>query len=278
MLPRITFSTLACPAWSVETVIANARTYGYDGIEWRGGNAGHINPNASPAQRTALRDHMRDANLFSLAVTGYTKFVSDIAAERAANADDLKRYLDLAADLDAKYVRAFLGELGPHQTLVQVYPRIIEAIQSCVSYARSVGVGIAIEHHDDFVRTASLLPILEQVTDTSVGAVWDIANAHSAGEATEQGAQNLRDRILYVQIKDGTGQNSNWRLTNVGEGDVALRQAIQLLHAQNYQGAFSVEWEYAWHPELEPPGRALPHALRHTRALLSEFYPDGARA
>lgn len=278
MVPRVTFSTLACPAWSVETVIANARTMGYDGIEWRGGKAGHINPDATSAQRAALREQMRDANLVSLAVTGYTSFVSDDATERAANADDLKRYLDLAAEIEANYVRAFLGELEPHQTLTEVYLRIVESIQSCVEHARKVGVGIAIEHHDDFVRTAALVPILEQVTDAAVGAVWDIANAHSAGERAAEGAENLGRRISYVQVKDGTGQYQEWRLTHVGGGDVALRQAMELLHAQNYLGAFSIEWEYAWHPELEPPERALPQALAHTRALLADAYLQEARA
>lgn len=279
MSPRVTFSTLACPAWSVETTIANASAFGYDGIEWRGGGAGHINPNASRSQRAMLREQMRDANLFSLAVTGYTSFVSDDALTRAANVDDLKRYLDLAADIDALYVRAFLGELAPGQTPDRMYPRIVEALEQCVTHARSAGVGIAIEHHDDFVRTASLVPIIESVKDSVVGTVWDIANAYSASENAAQGAHNLHDRISYVQIKDGVGQHEQWRLTNVGEGDVPLRQAFKLLHGQNYSGAFSVEWEYAWHPELEPPDRALPQALAWLRTALQEtFMSDGEPA
>lgn len=270
MFVPVCFSTLACPQWSVETVIQNARAMGYDGIEWRGGEAGHVHPNASRAARAELRERIRDANLFSLAITSYTSFVSDDARVRAANMDDLKKYLDLAADTDAKFVRAFLGELEPHQTVPEMYPRILEALQPCVEHARSVGVGIAIEHHDDFARTASLVPILETLTDGRVGAVWDIANAFRVTESADDGAKNLYGRILYVQVKDGSGRGDDWRLTNLGDGQVDLARAIQLLRAQNYQGAFSVEWEYAWHPELEPPERALPHGLAYTRALLND--------
>lgn len=273
MLPRVTFSTLACPAWSPETVVANARSMGYDGIEWRGGESGHVNPDLARGARAELRQRVRDADLFSLAVTGYTSFVSDNPAVRAVNADELKRYLDLAADLDANYVRVFLGELGPGQAREQMYPRIVESLAQCISHAQSAGVGMAIEHHDDFVQTSALVPILEQLKDPSTGAVWDIANAYSAGEGAEQGAQNLAGRIFYVQVKDGVGQFAAWRLTDVGKGSVPLRQAMQLLHAQNYAGAFSVEWEYAWHPELEPPEHALPHALRTVRSWLKAFYP-----
>jgi hypothetical protein len=35
-----------------------------------------------------------------------------------------------------------------------------------------------------------------------------------------------------------------------------------------YSGAFSIEWERAWHPELEPAGIALPAALNHVRKIL----------
>jgi sugar phosphate isomerase/epimerase len=272
MLPCVTFSTLACPHWSIASIVAAARAMGYDGIEWRGGGDGHIHPRATRDERNTLRAHMRDANLFSLAVTSYTNFVSDDAKTRAANVDDLKKYLDLAADLDAKFVRVFLGELEPTQTISKMYPRIIAALQQCVEHARRVGVGIAVEHHDDFVQTKSLVPILNALPDAAIGAVWDIANAHRAHESASDGIRNLGERISYVQIKDGAGRGANWKLTNVGEGEVELKRAIELLHAHNYRGAFSVEWEYAWHPELAPPERALPQALTHLRAMWNEIH------
>ena len=87
-------------------------------------------------QRVQLRERMRDANLISAAVTSYTSFISDDPAKRAAKVDDLKRYLDLAAEIDAKAVRAFLGELEPQQTLDSVIPRIVESIAQCLPHAR----------------------------------------------------------------------------------------------------------------------------------------------
>ena len=55
-----------------------------------------------------------------------------------------------------------------------------------------------------------------------------------------------------------------------------LSQAFELLLANDYQGAFSVEWEYAWHPELDPPEIALPAALRTVQALLAAAQPESA--
>jgi len=272
MLPKITFSTLACPAWSVETVIANARAYGYDGLEWRGGDAGHINPKASAQERASLRGQMQDAGLICAAFTGYTRLVSDDPAERAATVDEMKRNLDLAADIGAPYVRTFVGEFPPQYTHAEMYPRILEILQQCVEHAHQTGVGIAIEHHDAWVRSATIVPILAELPASAVGAVWDFANAYSMREMPDEGINNLRGRIFYTHVKDGTGHEKQWRLTNVGTGDVPLRRALQLLHEQNYMGALNVEWEYAWHPELEPPEVALPQALEYLRGLVKEIY------
>jgi len=86
----------------------------------------------------------------------------------------------------------------------------------------------------------------------------------------------LKNRLAYVQVKDGTGRSPDWRLCPVGEGDVPLRHAFELLLANDYQGALSVEWEYAWHPELDPPEIALPAALRTVRGLLASIQTESA--
>src|SRR5512133_3865729 len=121
----ITFSTLACPNWQLETVLAKATEYGYDGIEWRGGSNGHVHPDMSTTKKSFVRQSCADAGLMSLAVTTYTSFVSASARERQANVVELRRYADLAAELGAKYVRAFLGEL-PQNTRIDssIYKRI----------------------------------------------------------------------------------------------------------------------------------------------------------
>lgn len=268
MTNPLTFSTLACPHWPAETVIANAAAFGYNGLEWRGGPQGHVHPALSPMTKATLRQAVADAGLTSLAITAYTSFVSDNAIERQANVDELKRYADLAAEMQARYIRAFLGELAPGAEVTSTYPHIIECLAHAAEYAASVGVIIAIEPHDDFVRSASVAPILQSVPHPSLGVIWDIANAFSAGEEPDEGFSVLGQRLVYVQVKDGVGRGPNWQLTSVGHGQVPLARALQLL--ANYTGAFSVEWEYAWHPELDPPEVALPQALQHIRALLRQ--------
>ena len=76
---RITFSTLACPNWQIETIIAKASEFGYGGIEWRGGPQGHVQPDMSADKKSSLRQLCSEAGLTSLAVTAYTSFVSSLS-------------------------------------------------------------------------------------------------------------------------------------------------------------------------------------------------------
>jgi sugar phosphate isomerase/epimerase len=273
----ITFSTLACPGWQIETILAKASEFGYDGIEWRGGPQGHVQPDMPAAKKNLLRQRCSDARLISLAVTAYTSFVSDSAEERQANVDELRHYVDLAAELGADYVRAFLGEL-PEGTKIEssMYEKISDCLREAAAHAQSLEVIIAVEPHDNFVLSSSITPLLARIQHPALRVIWDISNAFAADENPSEGFALLKDHIAYVQVKDGRKSRDGWQLCSLGKGNVPLSEAFKLLLSNEYQGAFSVEWEYAWHPELDPPAMALPAALRTVQELLAAAQPESA--
>jgi len=273
----ITFSTLACPNWPIELVIARAMEYGFEGIEWRGGTHGHLQPNLSPAKLSAIRQQCLDANLTSLAVTAYTGFVSSSSKERQTNVDELRRYVDLAATLGARYVRTFLGEL-PEGTKIEnsMYDKIAGCLREAADHARHLDVTIAVEPHDTFVHTPSIVPLITRVEHIALSVIWDVGNTFAVGEDPAEGFRLLGERIAYVQVKDGRISKEGWQLCQLGQGNVPLSQIFELLLDNAYQGAISVEWEYAWHPELDPPEIALPSALQSVRKLLEAAQPESA--
>ena len=260
--PLITFSTLACPEWDIRTVISRAQEFGYGGIEWRGGPQGHLRPGMPLSEIRDLKKRMLDSGLVSLAVTAYTTFVSPDERIRTSSLNELKRYLDLAAEAGAGFVRTFLGELPNGADRSDAYPYILDCLKEGAAYASACGVAIVIEPHDDFVLARSIDPILKQIDQPSLSVIWDFGNAYAAGEEPEEGFGLLKGRIAYVQVKDGRGRGQSWRLCPVGQGEVPLAKIFGLLLDAGYQGAFSIEWERAWHPELDPPEVALPAALR----------------
>jgi len=271
------FSTLACPGWTIEAIISRAAEFGYEGIEWRGGPQGHVQPTMPSAKIAGLQQMSMDTGVSAIAVTAYTTFVSQLAEERGRNVEELKQYVDLAAELDAPYVRTFIGEL-PKGTKpdASLYEKIAECLNIGSEYAESVGVKIAVEPHDDFVRASTIVPLLTRVQHPALRVIWDLGNSFAAGEEQEEAFDLLKNRIAYIQVKDGMGRVPHWRLCPVGEGEVPLQHAFALLQANGYEGAFSVEWEYAWHPELDPPEVALPAAWRAVHGLLADVQAESA--
>ena len=274
----LVFSTLACPGWSIETTLEKAVEFGYGGIEWRGGPDGHIQPGMPARDKATLRKITTDAGLTSLAITTYTSFVSSLAEERSSNVDELRRYADLAAELGASFVLAFLGELPADTQLEgQIYENICGCLSIASDYAATVGVQIAVEPHDNFTRSSVISPIFHQYpSHPDLRVIWDVGNTFAVGEEPAEGFDLLKDRLAYVQVKDGKRDGSRWQLCPIGDGDVPLARAFELLSEYGYEGAISVEWEYAWHPELDPPDIALPAALRTVRKLLSTVSSETA--
>ena len=266
MANAFALSTLAAPEWPAEVVIERAAAFGYDALEWRGGPDGHVPPSLSAAQLAALARRQHAAGLTALAVTAYSSFVADDVNVRQANLDDLRRHCDTAAALGAPFVRAYEEELPPGVRPEALYDRIAEGLAAAAEYAQRVGVAIALEPHADFARSAVAAPILERVPPPALRVIWDVGNAYATGEDPAETRGRLRARLAYVQVKDGTGHGDAWRLTDVGQGAVPLAWAIQSLVADGYAGAFSVEWERAWHPELAPAEVALPAALKVLKA------------
>ena len=204
----------------------------------------------------------------ALAVTTYTSFVSHLAEVRNSNVDELRRYTDLAAELSAEYVHAFLGELPDGTNLdAPIYENISDCLNLASEYATSVGVKIAVEPHDNFARSSVVLPVFDQ-SHPDLRVIWDVGNTFAIGEDPEESLELLQDRLAYVQLKDGKRGEFRWQLCSFGQGNVPLARALELLSAHGFAGGFSVEWEYAWHPELDPPEIALPAAVRTVRELL----------
>ena len=254
----------------METVIARAAAFGYDGLEWRGGLDGHVSPALPPEARQRLRRWVAEAGLASLAVTAYSRFTSAEASERAVQLDHLRRHLDLAADLGAQFVRTFVGQLPPGRTAAEALPAICESLSLAAKHAASRGVIVAVETHDEYVHSTAIAQIVSQVGHPALRALWDFGNAFAAGEDPAEGLRVLGPYLGYVHVKDGMLQGAAWRLTRLSEGQVPLAATVRGLLAAGYRGGLCVEWERAWHPELDPAETALPAALAAVRRWLAE--------
>ncbi|HEY63206.1 MAG TPA: sugar phosphate isomerase/epimerase [Caldilineae bacterium] len=271
----ISFGTLACPDWTIQEVIRAARKYGYDGVELRGADRQHISPEFTPIERRDVRHRFEDAGLQIVAITAYTRFAQVDPDALQGQVDTIKRYVDLAVDVGAPVIRTFGGQYPEDADREALFDTMADALRQAGEYAAQADVKIVLETHDAFSLGAVTGDVLNRVNHPAVGALWDIMHPFRFGESPQETCQHLQGRVYHTHLKDGhlrpeKGPGGH-ELCLPGDGDVPIKEIMQLLIADGYQGSWCLEWEKTWHPELPDTEVALERFVTLIRGYLEEL-------
>jgi sugar phosphate isomerase/epimerase len=266
---KVSFSTLACPDWTMPQIIAMAVSHGYNGIELRfvqGEDSLWKLPVFSGKDLALTKWALADQGLTISCLDTSCRFHSPDATERARWITEGKRMADLAAELGAPGLRVFGDTIQPGTDRASTQSWIAESIRELAEIIAATGVEIWIENHGDFAAGAETAAILEQVASPKTGVVWDPANSFVATrEQPAAGAARLDVAIRHVHIKDLRHDGDGVKYVLTGEGDFPLLELKATLQNLNYDRFVSFEWEKKWHPEIADAEIALPHFARWFR-------------
>jgi sugar phosphate isomerase/epimerase len=272
---RLAFSTLAFPGTTLARAASRGSEYGYQGIELRLIDGELIDPSMPASARATVRQTVAAVGLPIVAVDSSIKLTGDDPGP------ELSRFLELASDWECPLVRVFGGGLSDDPRLrreeLEGAARVLEA---GIPLAERTGVAIAVETHDSFSSAAVVAELLAMVESPRVGAVWDSHHPHRMGESPGEVYDLIGQRVLLAQVKDARRapeRADGWQLTLLGQGEVPVREMLELLDRGGYQGWISVEWEKRWHPEIEEPELALPQHIELLRAWQREARGAEAR-
>ncbi len=268
----LAFSTLGCPDWSFEYAAEQAARCGYSALEVRVLDD-DIVPSQLPRQRIdAIKDICQRTGVSIVALGLSTRFSSSDADERIQNQQELKRYIELAADLGVPMVRTFGGNVDEGQTLDQAIEWVTEGISGAVPVAADREVVILLETHDAFCRGEEVARALEPIDSPWVGAVWDVHHPFRMGESIEDTWRLIGPRVKHVHMKDARLlADSSWQLALMGEGEVPCHDILGLLMREGYEGYICAEWEKKWHPEIEDPKIAMPQHAQILKQWMAEL-------
>src|SRR5437763_14991440 len=107
---RISFSTLACPNWTMPQIIAMAAGQGYEGIELRfvqGEDSLWKSPVVSGKELASTKRELAGRALNMSWLDTSCRFDSPDEAERGRWIREVKRMADLAAELGAQSIRGY---------------------------------------------------------------------------------------------------------------------------------------------------------------------------
>lgn len=244
-----TFSSLACMEASFPELLNYAKGAGYDTLELRLDKQDNICGMPKESIPLVLMQE-KGVSILDLG-TGVS--LLDYSPEKIAKA---KENVDLAAYVGAKGIRLFVGA---HVKTLSDTPNqdidgIIHSVNEIAAYAAPLNVEIWLEIHSWFSSGKNMKLILDKVTEKNVKVIWDVIHSVEFCEEPEETMALIGEYITHVHIKDGKKpqdpEQFRWQLTAHGEGELPTARVLKLLKDANYQGYLSLEWESAWHPEL----------------------------
>ena len=266
---KLSFSTLACPDWSMPQIIAIASIAGYDGIELRfveNEDSFWKLPAFRGAQLASTKQALSDHRLTLSCVDTSCRFHSPDAQERARWLEEGERMADLAASLNAPGIRVFGEKIQTGADRDSTRAWISDSISVLGERVAASGIEVWLETHGDFACASATVEILAASGSLNIGAVWDPANCFlESGERPQEGASLLGQYIRHVHIKDLHQNSEGWRPALTGDGDFPLPEVRSVLCQLDYQLFASFEWEKKWHPEIADAKIALPHFTRWFR-------------
>jgi sugar phosphate isomerase/epimerase len=267
---HLSFTTLACPDWDLDTVIRRAREYGYDAIDFRF-LRDSVDIHELPEFTTTLGDTAQAIRDAGLAVSGISSSIRIAQADAGARRRDLDEVLPVLAEaaraLDCPFIRVFGGALDGRQrsAIVDDVAAHFSALAS-----RADGVTLVLETHDDWSLSDQVASVMERVSASNTGVLWDIHHPWRMGEEMETTWERIGQWVRYIHVKDARIRAAQpGGLCLVGEGVVPVGEAVSILQRGGYDGYLVLEWEKKWHPEIEEPDVALPAYVRTMTAMLA---------
>ena len=270
----IAFSTLGCPNWEWKKVLDQAAQNGYSAMELRGVGGEMDLPKSPQLTGAKLKESLKDLDALGLKISdlGASARLGEIdPKKRVEQLDEARRFVDLAHQMQAPYVRVFGGKLANGQTMEDATKRIVAGFKELHEHVKGSGVTLLIESHDEFTTSASLLDILQGVNLPTAALLWDTHHTVVAGkEKPAETFKNLSKFIRHTHLKDSIPAAKDRRYVLTGTGEVPVKETVKVLAANGYKGYYCFEWEKKWHPEIEEPEIAIPHYAKVMREYLAE--------
>lgn len=200
----------------------------------------------------------KKAFLLGLDISGTgvrTDFSNPDASKRAADVELVRKWVEVAAKMDAPVLRVFAGKGVPEgHSEQQTMDWAVEGIRQCVEYGRQKGVMIVLQNHNELLKTVDqVLYIRNKIPSDWLGINLDIGSLR-AGDPYEEIAR-LAPYAYTWQIKEKIYRNGK-------EEKPDLKRLMGIIRKSGYRGYIPIE-------TLEGDPRVqVPRFLAEVRAAL----------
>jgi sugar phosphate isomerase/epimerase len=274
---KIAFTTLGCPDWDLDTIIAKAAAYGFDGVDLRG-LLDTIDITHLPAFTTGVSETKSKFVDAGLEVSGIASSIRVCDPEQGeGNIEEARRTIAVAKTLGSKSVRVFGGgnpqEIGREESAA-IGRACMDAILALDGAKDLVW---AFETHDHWIKSDDCRLLLDGIPDPAFGVLWDMGHTpRVGGETPQETYAAIGTRIGYTHVKDAIYDpehelvmQDGWRYVAPGKGQLPIAEAVAVLKDGGYDGWVVFEHEKRWHPELPEPEEIFPQFVAWVKPLIA---------
>ncbi len=267
MVMRLAFMTWACPNWTVEQIVEAAKRYGYEGVEFRlSVNHTHgIEVDMSEERKSFVTRIFKDNGLTIACLASGVRFSSADESERRKMVEQAKSEIELAANLDCKCVRVFGGNLPQGVDRKDAHRYIADCLRELGEFAAPYGVFVCLETHDAFSQAKHASEVATLANHPNVAIVWDIRHPLAYGETMKEAFEYVKPFVKHCHIGDRKRIDNKWQFAHIGEGEIPISEAIQLLRTIDFTGFLSFEAE--GFGDIDPDTLLREYAERMKRLL-----------
>jgi sugar phosphate isomerase/epimerase len=264
---KLGFSTLGCPGYGIDQVIALAKNNNFSGVEIRFMRGEVDLPTLdefSPRTIGETRRRFDDSGIQVVCIDTSVRMNSLDEGERRKQLESSRVLCRIAEGLRAPYLRVFGGPIPGNQDRDATVDAIAKGLSKVADELSARGVTALLETHDQFSTSESIRDLFSRGAGGNLGILWDTLHTYRHGESGAHTWAQLGQRIKLVHVKDSARSSAEgFDLVLTGEGTAPIPSFLEVLKTANYNGYVDFEWEKAWHPEIEEPEVAIPHFARY---------------
>ncbi len=178
--------------------------------------------------------------------------------KRVAEIAFVKKWIEVAAKLGAPVIRIFTGKVIPAgYTWEQTEAWIVEDIKTCVAYGKQLGVIVAVQNHNDFIKTADqMTDVIKKVNNDWFGLILDTGSFVTNEPYSE--IKKMANYAVNWQVKEKLNYNGKME-------DMNLEKLFRIVKDSTYRGYLPIE-------TLSPgdPFQIVPPFLKLVRTALEK--------
>jgi sugar phosphate isomerase/epimerase len=228
------FMSSVCPDRTLAQLIAAAEKYGYEGLEFRvdWDHKHGVELSASQDDLAAAQGMLEDSGIEATCIATGVQLNSTDAAEHKKEQESLKRHIELAQGVGARYLRVF-GDPVPEEEADRDKALSLAA-ESCAAVDEHAGqhnAKVLIETHTN-MRADWARRIVEDSGATNVGVLWHIGHHVSRGQSVDEAFGHIKGHIDHLHFNTSEGGKVT---------DADNQRTFDLMKPDGYEGFFSVE-------------------------------------